>query len=173
MVEVEHDSFDEIASGVKKILDDFGIYCEPCDARHVSIAYVIGDVEQAFLTDIISEISEDKFHINPVGIKILEGKTIDKDFITVELDSSADFEYACGLVEENCEVKKFEGKFTAHVSLFKVEKGSIHKKDWFNLSRFLEIYSADFLSSVKISGKKISVYNPEKQKEIEVEFKNK
>ncbi|MFW6129854.1 MAG: hypothetical protein ACOC56_01645 [Atribacterota bacterium] len=99
---------------------------EIIDDPHISIAQIPGKVEKDKLIRAVHSISKNVEFV-PKKLKILEGKRVPFDFITIEYKKNNKFINDFNKIAEEFEVIKFPGGNIPHVSLFKLNKGQVSK----------------------------------------------
>lgn len=91
--------------------------------NHVTISQILGIYEKDELVRMTNSIDE-KVHLYPVGLRILRGKKVPKDFIVIEYKPAEKFVQAVRDISDEFKTMRFP-KITPHVSLFMVKRGSI------------------------------------------------
>lgn len=161
-IEVDESSLEALYNRLSSLLEVLEINHDMSPRPHVSIAYTVGEKSLLEIEGIVEEIAEAPFIIEGSGLCIIPGAVVEKDFISLQIKDNDDFLYAQEFVAENMEIKTtFNGQhFIAHISLFTIDKGldSVHE----DLARVLEINLID-LGPIKLKGKSISVFNPERE----------
>jgi hypothetical protein len=161
-IEVDESSLDPLYQHLKVLLEVLEIKHEISPRPHVSIAYTVGEKSLTELEEIVTEIAEAPFIIEGQGLCVIPGQVVNKDFISLQIRDNDDFLYAQEFVAENMEIKtSFNGQhFIAHLSLFMIDKGldSVHE----DLARVLEMNLVE-LTPIKLKGKSISVFNPDRE----------
>jgi len=104
-------------------------YDFPYDAitdYHLTISQIIGKYNKDKLVRAMHDIKTD-YTMTPVGIKILRGKRVPKDFIVIEYSPVDTFIQSIRNVSDEFKTFKFP-KIMPHISLFMVKQGVIDDK---------------------------------------------
>jgi len=100
-------------------------YQEP-DDYHLSLAMLIGKYDKDELVRVTNDIKLD-FKLTPVGIKVLRGKRVPKDFIVIEYKPNDKFVKDFRDIDAEYETFSFS-KIIPHISLFTVNNNTISDK---------------------------------------------
>lgn len=152
----------KVVEMVKKELNTLGIKNEETPVPHISLAYTLGTYSENLLKDIVESIAEGNFTIKPNGFELLDSEYYEATLITLKLSHEQDLKYAMDYIAENCEVKSFNGKFTTHITILKLD-GFLSDEDKFLLARYLEMVAVGHISSLDINGQAINMYNPDRE----------
>jgi hypothetical protein len=164
-IEVDSDSISDIYNNVANFLDGFNISYSKCEKAHITLAYVLGDQKIDFLKDVADEIAEHHFSVKVKGIKFLIGNGTGQNYISLELESDTDFGYAYDFLSENCEVRTYESKTVAHISLFRISKKilkTVNERELF--CQVLEMFNVDSLANRTVLGARLAIYNKYREK---------
>jgi hypothetical protein len=91
--------------------------------NHVTISQILGTYNKDELVRMTQHI-DPKLHLYPVGLKLLRGKKVPKDFIVIEFKPADKFIRAVREISDEFKTMKFP-KITPHLSLFTVRRGAV------------------------------------------------
>lgn len=162
-VEVDDTALERLYNAVSEALNILEVPHEKSPRPHVSIAYTLGEKTIKELEAIVEEIAEAPFLIESLGIAIIPGNALPKDFISLKIKDNDDFLYAQEFVAENCEIQTiFNGNhFIAHISLFTIDQG-LFESIYEDLAQVLEVYISS-ITPIKLRGRSISVFNKDRE----------
>lgn len=151
--------FEKISRVLKRNLLDMGIPSEnPAFPPHISVGYVLETLARDYTEDVINCITSGKLDMKIVGIECLPGLTTDFDYITLAVGGDSEVFYASEYVAECCEVKKFKGGFSLHITVLRIPKG-LSEQELHDLGRFLEIHFSNLYTDKFIIPASLTVCN--------------
>lgn len=172
-VEFSEDQINHLRKSLIKALKDLDLELENLPTPHISISYVLGYVDLSQLESVAQEIVEAPFNMNIVGVDTIESQYYGGTIIGLSLEQSEDFLYSQEIIKESLtqensvSIREFEGGFRAHISLFLIKDLTDEQK--FLISRYLELALSQ-LDSKTVSGEKLCMYNPDREKMFEKKF---
>lgn len=174
-VELSESQIANIRDEIKDILlKDLNLEIYNLDTPHISISYVLGNIEDSLVEQVSNEIVESPFKVKVVGIKLVDSPYYGGDIVSLAVTHSDEFLYCQEFLKENFQdseevtFKEFHDGFHAHISLFVIKNLPLKDKDL--LSRYIEI-SAQSLAGKNIFGEKLCIYDPDRVKILERSFK--
>lgn len=140
---------------------------------HISVSYLLGNVDLNEIEKVAEEIVEAPFKMNVIGFDSVESSYYGGTIIAIALNHSDDFLYSQDLLKEvlcseEVKVKQYKGGFRAHLSLFLLKDLTESEKAL--LPRYLELVFNQNPHK-EITGEKFCMYNPDRVKIIEKNFK--
>ena len=174
-VELDPDDISKIIDSISKILDELDVpYKNLSRSSHISIGYVLGTTSKEDLENFCQELVEDSFKTKILGLTLIDSEWAKENegishFLSLEIEHSHDFQYATEYLDENFDIKEFEGGFKGHISLLGVTI-DLSEEEKTLLSQVIELFRLDILPKITINGDSIAVFNDNREKEIEVKF---
>lgn len=150
----------DVTKYVKSWLIRYDIPFEEVTDYHLTISQILGRYDKDELARAVHDIETD-YTMNPVGLKILRGKRVPKDFIVIEYSPSNQFVQSVKDISSEFKTFQFAKGVTPHVSLFMVKQGEIDDRMMKEISG-----SAPTLKRVKPID--VQLWNARHEKEYEV-----
>jgi len=148
----------DISKYVKSWLIRYDIHFEEIKDYHLTISQILGRYDKDELARKIHDI-EINYTMNPIGLKILRGKRVPKDFIVIAYSPADKFMRA--VKEVSSEFKTFTfPKLEPHISLFMVDQGKVTEQMMRDISK-----SAPGLRRIKPID--VQLWNAKHEKEYE------
>lgn len=120
---IKSSDISEVQKWLKSELIQENIKYQEGDENHLSIAQIHGKYEKDELVRATHSIST-KLQLVPVGLDILRGKRVPKDFIVITYKPNKEFVKDVEKLGDEFDTMKF-GTITPHVSLMMVKRGAI------------------------------------------------
>ncbi len=132
-------SLSKVINHLKEILFNYNVReYEIIKDPHITIAQITSKVPK---DEIIREIDKIKinFEFKPKKLKVLHGKFVPFDFITIEYKKNDNFKNIFNLLSSKFDVIRFPGGNIPHVSLIKIPKNLISDNEFFETIENLNI----------------------------------
>lgn len=172
-VEFGEEQLGNIRTQIKKVLKYIELSMTDLDNPHISISYVLGNVNVKTIEEAAEQIVEAPFKMTIRGIEAVESEYYGGTIISLLLSHTDDFLYSQEFLKESfaneqVKIKEYSGGFQAHVSLFVLK--DLTPKEKKLIPRYIEVCLLN-LGGLEIQGEKFCMYDENRQKLLEKNFK--
>ena len=165
LIEVDSGSINDFSRIVKRKLSDMGVETTASGLNHhISIGYLVGEIETETLKVAAAEIAKKKLCLRITGIEVLPGITTSRDYVALRISGNEELENSVNLISKISGCRQFEDGFKTHLSILSFEKGMLNENELGALARVLELQVLGLLPELGIEIQSVSIFSQHRER---------